>query len=227
MITRHTYGEIYLSDLDPETRGKVNDLVEKASTAAKVDEHGSWEFGAEFDRKGRGEALNWDLYGYGNDAHDNGFLIVIQIRKTRVTKWGNNTRKNYYLIGTNEDGTVFAHCVSSNVIHAAIRAEKDVIAAVQNWTFEGDYAQMLRQGDLALVPVKKPCGVKTEREAMTLEGSHILHAVEIRQNGNLYAKDPELIHAPDTHPRIIGKGWYRVQVANRAAFWKFAAPTVD
>ena len=42
---RGRYGEIPLHVLDAETRSQVAALVEAAAGAAKVDEHGSWDFG--------------------------------------------------------------------------------------------------------------------------------------------------------------------------------------
>lgn len=228
-IKRGAYSEIKMESLDEGTRSAVRTLVENASNAAKIDEHGAWAFKAEFDRKGRGSAINWDLYAVGNDVHSGELLIVIQVRQfeRRHKNWYGNVRKNYYLLGTNEDGTTFAHPVSSNVIHAAIRRDADVVLAVQNWIFDGDYANMIRHGDLALVPVKSAPAPLTDRTEMVLENSHQLTAQAIRLNGHLYAKNPTLVHLPGTHPTVSGQGWFRVQVGNRAAFWKFAVPTVD
>lgn len=228
-IKRGAYNEIKMESLDDETRNAVRALVNNAQSAAKIDEHGSWDFKAEFDRKGRGQSINWDLYAVGQDVHSGALLIVIQIRQfeRRYKNGFGNTRKNYYLLGTNEDGTTFAHPVSSNVIHAAIRRDVDVVLAVQNWIFDGDYEHMIRHGDLALVPVKSAPAPLADRTEMVLEGSHQLTAQSIRLNGHIYAKNPTLVHIPGTHPTVSGEGWFRVQVGNRAAFWKFAVPTVD
>lgn len=230
--TRDRFNAIVMSSLDEETRQAVRDLVSRVSDANKVDEHGSWEFRAEFDSKGRGQAINWDLYGVGRDIHSGNMLAVIQVRQfERRHKNGfANIRKNYFLLGTNEDGTVFAHSVSANVIHAAIRAERDVILAVQDWIFGGNYAGMVRHGDLALLPMKsRPAGTKGQlRKVAVLESSHRLEAVQIANvDGRIYAKNPTLAHIPGTHPTVSGNGWYRVMVGRRADFWKFAAPTID
>lgn len=229
-MNRGTYGQIIMSSLESDIRQAVNETMEYAQNATKVDEHGSWDFDAKFDRKGRGHALNWDLYAYGFDVHSERFLIVIQIRQfVRARKNGfGQVRKNYFLVGTNEDGTCFAHPVESRVIHAAIKADKDVVLACQNWIFDGDYAKMIRHGDLALIPCsRRPAAPVAPRKKMVLEGSHQLSATAIRQNGHLYAKNPSLIHTPGTHPDVRGEGWYKIVVGNRADFWKFAAPTID
>jgi hypothetical protein len=227
-IKRDSYNAIVMFSLDADLRNQVNELMVDAQSSEKVDEHGSWDFGIRTNKRGRGEALNWDLYGVGHDTHTGKLLIVIQVRQCKITKYGNNVRKNYFLVGTNEDTTTFAHPVESRVIHSAIKAGRDVVLSVQNWIFDGDYARMVRHGDLALIPCsKRPSAPTAPRKKMVLEGSHELSATAIRQNGHLYAKNPTLTHAPGTHPTVKGEGWYKVVVGNRAEFWKFAAPTID
>ena len=228
---RGSYGELPMHSLDAETRAQVAALVADAASASKVDEHGSWEFGiTRLNRRGtRWAALNWDLYGYGLDAHSGAPLAVIQVRQSVSGRRWTQVRKNYYLLGTNEDGTAFAHPVSANVIHAAIRAGQDVVKSVQDWIFGGDYAQLLRQGDLALIPLRRACGERTPLQTLLLEDSHALEASEIRFGGGgvVYAKDPTLIHLPGGHPTVGAAGWYKVVSGRRAPFWRFAPPTVD
>lgn len=205
-------------------------LLRDAAAADKIDEHGSWDFGCEFDRKGRGEALNCDIYGISRDCHDNGLLLVVQIRQYRKQhkNWYPSIRKNYFLVGRNEDGAAFAHPVSANVVHAAIRADRDVCLACQNWIFGGDYAAMRRQGDIALVRLpRRPAAERIADREITLLDSHRLQAVELRQNGHLYACNPNMTHLPGTHAQIAVEGWYRVVIGVRADFWRFAAPTAD
>jgi hypothetical protein len=228
---RGAYGEIPLYALDAEIRSQVTALVEAAASAAKVDEHGSWEFGVtRLNRRGtRWAALNWDLYAHGHDAHSGRLLVVVQIRQAVSGRRWTKVRKNYYLIGTNEDGTTFAHPVSSNVVHAAIRAGRDVVKATQDWIFGCDYGQVRRQGDLALIPLRRACGERTPLRSLLLEDSHALEASEIRfgEAGAVYAKDPRLVHTPGAHPRVEATGWHKIVSGRRAAFWRFAAPTVD
>ena len=228
-VKRGIYGQIIADSLPAEVRQRIFEMVNRAASADKVDEHGSWDFGIKGDGT-RFAALNWDTYGAGYDAHTGELLAVIQVRKTeKTTRRGfANTRKNYFLIGTNEDGTTFAHSVSAHTVHSAIRMGVNVIKAVQDWIFGGDYTAMIRQGDLALVPLKRrPAKGRGKRTAI-LEHSHKLSAGNILEADNkVYALDPKLTHIPETHPPVEGKGWYRVVVGKRADFWKFAAPTVD
>jgi hypothetical protein len=228
---RGSYGEIPIYTLDTETRKRISALVEAAATAAKVDEHGTWEFGiTSLNRRGtRWAALNWDLYAHGRDVHTGALLVVVQVRQAVKGRRWTQVRKSYFLVGQNEDGTTFAHPVRAHVVHHAIRAGKDVIRAVQDWIFGADYAQLLRQGDLALIPLRRAAGERTPLQMMLLEDSHELHASEIRfgAGGVVYAKDPRLVHLPGAHPRVEATGWHKIVSGRRAAFWKFAAPTVD
>ncbi len=232
IYTRGKYGQISALQLPSPLRAQVEKLVSEASNANHVDEHGSWDFGIASDSKrGECESLNWDLYGIGHDCHSGSLLIVIQVRRFYRKKAGYwpTIQKNYFLVGRNEDGTTFAHSVSSAVIHAAIRLGRDVINSVQNWIFQGDYAAMLRQGDLALIPCsRRPSAPKIAKRTIILESSHRMTANVLRQNGQLFAKKPRLVHIPGTHPEIAGDDrWYQVVVGKRADFWKFATPTVD
>lgn len=229
-MNRGTYGQIKMETLDVELAQAVRAMVANAANAQKVDEHGNWEFGIEMDGKGRGSALNWDLYAVGNDYHNGGLLIVIQVRQfVRQRKnWYPEIRKSYFLIGTNEDGTTFAHPVQSQVIHHAIKKDRDVIMAVQTWIFGVDYTQVVRQGDVALIPMKRtPPANRVDYTAATLQDSHWVTADEMRANGNLYALNPHITHLPGTHPAYELAGWWKVVPGKRADFYEFAAPTID
>ena len=229
-MKRDTYGAIDTAILSAEEWADVQALVKNVADADKLDEHGGWDFGIQALTRTRSRALNWALYGIGRDVHSGELLAIIQVREwTEGRKW-NTVRKSYFLVGTNEDGSTFAHPVSANVIHRAIRDERDVVQAVQDWIFGGDYSAMLRQGDVALIPMsKRPAGTKGQlRRTATLEDSHLLRARQIAEvDGRLYARNPELTHAPGTHPDVRAEGWYRIIVGKRARFWDFAVPTID
>lgn len=229
-VARGEYGEILMSTLSAVTKKQVTNLFDLASKAEKVDEHGVWEFGAEFDKKGRGHSTNWDLYAIGRDRFSKRLLIVVQIRRwEKQYKNGYpNIRKSYFLLGRNEDETVFAHPVESRVIHSAIKREADIIHAVQSWIFGKDYSFVIRQGDIAMVPVSRPANeAKDKGTTLLIQDSHSLVADEIKTATHLYAKNPALHHVPETHPDVSGTGWYKIVVGQRASFWDFAAPTID
>ena len=228
-IERERYNEIRLASLPKGIRKQVTNLVDKVTDAAKLDEHGGWDFGSSFDRKGRGYALNWDLYDYGNDFHSKRFLCVIQVRQAfrRAASHYLNVRKSYFLLGRNEDDSVFAHPVESRVIHSAINKGINVIRAVQTWIFNCDYKKVIRHGDLALVPLKRASGTQKDESTIILEKSHRLTAERILSNGNLYALNPELEHIAGVHPKVQAEGWYKVVVGKRSNYWRFASPTID
>ncbi|HRK21732.1 MAG TPA: hypothetical protein PLX06_07990, partial [Fimbriimonadaceae bacterium] len=144
-ILRGGYEEILQSSVPPETMREIASLVKEAGRAEKIDEHGSWAFGAEFGKRGEISSLNWSLYGFGQDVHGGGLLAVIQIRQFYRRKEGcfAQIRKNYFLLGRNEDGKAFAHSVSAHLVRAAAKNDKDVVLAVQDWIFGGDYKAML------------------------------------------------------------------------------------
>jgi hypothetical protein len=224
---RGNWNEIILSSLPLPTQEAVKALVEQAAETASTDEHGSWDFGCAFDKRGRGEALNWDLYGIGRDYHSGQHLIVIQVRQATVGKRWTNVRKNYFLIGYNEDDTAFAHAVSANVVRSAINRGTDVIRACQDWMFGCDYATVLRQGDLALIPIRSPRAEAVGQRDITLENTHYLITEGMRFNGDLYVFNPVCLHLNGTHPVIEAQGWYKVAIGQRAATWAFASPTAD
>ena len=228
-IHRGQYGEILSEDIPAAAKKKLANLLKGVLNAAKVDEHGGWEFGAEFDKKGRGYAINYDWYAYGRYIHDRRFLAIVQVRKwEKRTKNGfASIQKSYFLVGRNEDKSFFAHAVSSNVIHAAIRRGKDVIQAVQSWMFGAEYNKVLQQGDLCLIPVSRPAGECINESVATIQDSHFLKADQLRLNGDYYALNPTLTHIPNTHPMRAAKGWHKVVVSKRGRVWSFAKPTID
>lgn len=211
--------------------------------AGDVDEHRApaWETGAEFDKHGRGEAVNISVYGVAIVAGQ--ALGIVQVRqwsKSRKRQEWARLRKNYFLVGRNE-GTrrAFAHPIPSRVVHAAINRDSDAaspVTAARAWIFEvpaAKLATILRHGDVAAIPVKKlPAG---ERQVIAgspagtrLIDSHVLQAEELIEiNDRLYARDPLIQHLRGQHADVRAEGWHRIQIGLRADFWKFARPTAD
>lgn len=206
----------------------------KAIELQGFDEHGGWIEMSDFDGKGVGIAINVDVYGIDNVNN----LFVVQVRRyDKASKNGyGNVRKNYFLIGYNENGNPFAHSIPSAIVHAAIRKDPSIespVNAAQAWIWDikpEQLPEVLRNGDVALIPAKpaeiKKATVREEKRARVID-SHWLFGKEIRVNGHLFALNPTLRHYKGQHPTQKGKGWYRVAVAKRAKFWDFARPTVD
>lgn len=178
----------------------------------------------EFDKKGRGSALNHDLYGYDPKQG----VAVIQARQCIGTKYGKSSHKTYFLCGHNEiTGSAFVHPVGSHAIRAAINAggnAVEVVKAAQRWMWEITQAQLsksVRQGDLLIVPEKAPSG-EYRGEVMVLAGSHEVQADEIRENGRVYALNPRLIHTKGQHHPVAVQGWASIRIAREASAWDFA-----
>jgi hypothetical protein len=226
---RGEYKQILRHCLSQRQNKIVENLVKKAAKADHLDEHG-WKFTAEFDNAGRGHALNWDLYGIAKDVHSGRWLVVIQVRQyvKRTRNGYSSTRKSYYLIGHNEDNTVFAHCVSDRKVRAAINAGRCPVYAAQSWIFDHPYTDVVRQGDIGFVPVKRFQGEPMETGSIVLENSHAVVANEFRQKaGVIYVKKFTCEHLPGTHPQVAGEGVYKIFVGRRARHYSFATPTID
>lgn len=223
-MKRGNYGQMI--EIKPAVKRQVINLLK--SVAENADEHGGWEFGAEFDSKGRGSALNWDLYAFGRDMHTHKSLAVVQVRQyvKRHKGWYPSVRRNYFLIGRNEDGTAFAHPVQSRVVHTAAATGKNIIRAVQRWMFKCGYEDVVRQGDVAFVPMQRIKGeLRIEKEVLLAE-SHKVVADEIRENGEaIYVLNPSSTH--QTHDSVKLQGWWKIVVGRRARYWKFARPSKD
>lgn len=186
----------------------------------------------DFDRKGRGSSLNHDLYGYDPVQG----VAVIQARQAFRERRNHfmATHKTYFLCGHNEiTNEPFRHPISSSAIRGAIRSGADaagVVAAAQKWMWEVTDKQLrvsVRQGDLLLVPERGEPQGNYMGQLMTLAGSHEVHASEIRKNGRIYARNPQLIHVKGQHAPIAIEGWASVRVARDAPAWNFATRIGD
>jgi hypothetical protein len=143
------------------------------------------------------------------------------------------------LIGYNENGNPFAHPISAAIVHAAIRRDQSPespVRSAQAWIWgidENKLPDVLRNGDVALIPAKAP---KTNVDIFSageyrvdddVASDHHVITDEIRANGAIYALNPMLYHRKGQHPAARGEGWFKVVVGRRADFWDFARPTVD
>jgi len=193
---------------------------------------GAWESGIESDKKGRGSAINCDLFGYDEFAG----LIVVQVREAvfhprRYTR----VRKDYYLVGRNENGSTFAHPVDSPArSKKALESPEKTVEWVlcQVWGCTPDALPLIkRQGDVALIPARLPAGSVETDNCVVLRNTHkITGKIMKSPDGGLYCERATVVHKKRQHATIrkTPKGaWYRIKQGVRADVWGFTRPVGD
>lgn len=107
---RNVYGAICKSD-PAHLAGRK--LIALAIKTKKLDVES-----ADFDRRGRGSALNYDIY----DISKSGGTAVIQRRVTTVSKYGQSPHKDYYLIQKKGRGIIVTDL--DDIKHLVVRKAK-------------------------------------------------------------------------------------------------------
>ena len=203
----------------------VSQLVREVQAA------GVFTTGIASDKRQRGSAVNWELYGYDEVQG----LAVIQVRECVFhPNHFNEVRKDYYLIGRTEDGAPFAHPIDSPLRSRRAMTTPEACARfvlARLWGCdEEDLPHITRQGDVALVPARLPQGAHlTELAEVTVAGSHRVKADRIWTHASgYYVARASMTHLPGQHSRAVCKGGVRrLVVAPRVKSWGFSAPTAD
>jgi hypothetical protein len=194
----------------------------------------AWETGIEADRKGRGSSINVDVYSYDETRQ----LAVVQVRLCTFRPGRfNHVRKDYYLIGKNENGNAFAHPVESVARSKKAMATVDggvTLALTRIWNCDAeDLDEIRRNGDIAFIPVfcLPDSAVRVEENGLTLRDSHVVEADELYKDvdGTYYVRGRARIkHLKRQHKQTNApRGFWRVQPGLRASNWGFTAPTAD
>lgn len=192
----------------------------------------------DFDRKGRGDSLNHDLYAY---CPSQGVAIVQARHAFRRFKNGYlNVHKTYFLVGYNElTGAPFRHPVSATAVRAAVRKhgsdQCSVIKAVQAWMFRVTLKQLeasTRQGDVLATPVRvRPDGLIPVQGIEARVDSHIVWGLSVATDPTdstvLWVQNPVLTHERDQHEPVMLEGSYRVTLARESRAWNFATRLGD
>ena len=204
----------------------VTDLCHEAEA------HNCWTTGIASDKKQRGTAINCDVYGYCATRQ----LAVVQVRQAIFNpKRFTRVRKDYYLIGHNEDGSFFAHAIESPARSSKAMTTPEgcvdyVLAKIWDCRVQ-DLDDILRQGDIAFVPVSKlPETAQPVEAPVVIRDTHVLNGDIWRdRTGTHYTRRGAVLkHAKNQHKAIRAKGgYYRVQEGYRAEVWGFSAPTAD
>ena len=207
----------------------VSDLKRDAVKA------GAWSVGIEGDR-GSYVAVNCDVYGWAEIGGD--CLALVQVRQTigRKNRYP-RVLKNWLLIGRNENGAAFSHGVPSPRRSAEAMASPEAavrwILARHVWRCAADDLEhIVRQGDVALIPVRRMPGEVRPIEGgmITLRGSHAVRGDLYRtREGCLYARGVvTLDHKPGEHRHVrTKKGLWEVRVGRHEGLWGFATDTID
>jgi len=200
--------------------------------ALDAERAGTFETGIESDKKQRGTSINTDLFGYDQDK----VLIVLQVRECHFRPGRfNQVRKDYYLIGRNENGNVFAHpCESPARSKWALSSPENTVEFIlcKIWECKPDELALIkRQGDIALIPSPLPAGsIETENEIVLRQTHKIIGKIMRAPNGCLFCEQAKVIHTKGQHTPIkkTRKGnWYRIQSGIRSETWGFSRPTAD
>lgn len=196
---------------------------------------GAYSAGIESDSRGRGTAINVDLYGYDKNLN----LIVVQVRQAvfrpdRYTR----VRKNYLLVGRNEEtDRVFTHPIDSPArSKTALASPEATVAYVLSKIWDcrpEDIAEIHRQGDIAFIPVRsipktarKVEGPIILRETHRITGDEIYH--QPHTDTYYVAKRGHAAHTKRQHaPVTVRNGFFRVQAGNRARLWDFTERVGD
>lgn len=150
--TRDAYGALLPAHVPPAIRALVERVADEAG----------WDLGAGSSgtygrRSYTFEARNTSVYGYALYPQ---MLAVVQIRRYFQNKYGASVRKSYALIGLDEGDQLFSHVLPSSPRHWSgidTMTPEEVVTAAESKIFGVPVArldQIVRQGDIAIVPVR-------------------------------------------------------------------------
>jgi hypothetical protein len=187
----------------------------------------------DFDRKGRGDSLNHDLYSY---CPTEGVAIVQTRHAFRRRANGYlNVHKSYFLVGFNElTGSPFRHPVSAHAVRAAVRKhgadQCGIIRACQAWMFqvsEVALAKSTRQGDVLATPVgampswlERVPGIEASIDTHRVVGLTI--ARDPTSPTVLWVQNPCITHDREQHAPVFLEGLYLISLAREAKAWDFS-----
>jgi hypothetical protein len=199
---------------------------------ADMERNGVCHTGIASDRRMRGTAINTAACGWNLETG----LAVVQVRQCEFhPRKFNKVRKDYYLVGHNENGSFFAHPIDSPLrsgfaVASPTQCVEYVLAKIWGVNI-ADLGEVVRQGDIALIPVVAlPEGAKQlEETSLTLRDSHVLTGEIWTHGDTVYTRrGAKLNHTKHEHRPIKAKyGFYRVAIGYRATPWGFSAPTAD
>ncbi len=178
----------------------------------------------ERNKKGGYNAINIDIYGYDIDRN----LIAIQIRQTWKIKetYFTNQRKYYALAGV-DDGQIFCHAIPTSfrsIPDLDAKSPEEVVRWAEGKIFRvppARVATIIRQGDVALIPVRSIPRVATvvQPDADGLSRLIVRESHNVRVDGILYSDQAgrrwadglvQIDHEPGQHRSIDADGRFEI-----------------
>jgi hypothetical protein len=225
-------------------RGQYNELTsypEEVTDIIKDLEGRAFTSGIEFNRKQGFEAINYAVYGVARVEGQ--LLALLQLRRAERQKPGyfTSVRKDYYLIGRNENGNAFAHPIENTAVRgtALSTVEGPVLKALAGiWGVRVEEVNLIRRnGDVAFVPATARSIPKDVVEisgvALTRDFSHLLMPgrggkLFYSSSGFFVKGAARIAHRKGQHPTaVVTSGIWRVVEGARATHWGFTHPTTD
>jgi hypothetical protein len=235
--TRNVYGAIITHHLEQTSTVKaVLKTMKELDNAQRTDEHGAWTTGIVSTSNRSGVSVNVALYGFTRWRRR--CYAVVQVRQCEFhpTRYS-RIRKDYYLIGRNENRRPFAHPIPYGPVRSAVNRDPEnleapVLAAMAwIWGIKVEkLSTVARNGDTALIP-ELPRSRDTfdlGRADVQVIDSHMIRADSYRVNGEkIWALNASLTHDKGQHPEVSVSGWARVAIGKRVSNWSFSSPTAD
>lgn len=239
-----TYSSMQVITGDSVTRGEFGAISSAQipdsikNLLAQVSQQAGWKTGITSAGMAKGgyEARNIEVYGYDTDRD----LAVIQIRRSwkKKTSWFPSVSKAYALIGS-DDGQIFSHPLAASPCrnhHLSTLSPADVVQWAESKIFGvslSELATMVRQGDIALIPVKKLPPDLTDITSKYQKGGGGVATGLLRSShrfdvdGRLLVPHDqrvafvdgsiEIVHTKSQHKAISGTGKFRLVVGHRAS----------
>jgi len=198
------------------------------SIIKEVHKAGTYTKGLFSQRRGEGWSINDSLIAYDESQG----LAIIQVRLCMFRRRRHNhVRKNYYLIGRNENENVFAHPIRSPLRFRVSMESLIARALADTWGCSvKDLPRIIRQGDVGLLPKPLPKhAVRLAETELILRESHKLTGTLYLCDGKHYVANPTLVHLKGQHSTqtVRSDGHYLILMQQRAQQWDFSTPLSD
>lgn len=212
--------------------GAIIELPEFVKTLLiDAEKAGCWSTGIVSDKKNRGTSINTSVYGF--DATEG--VAVVQVRECQFRPGRySKVRKDWYMLGRVESNAIFTHAIDSPIRSKLAREDAQFCCDFARATIWGckidDLSDIIRQGDIALIPIRKiPEDAVKMSDDLILRDTHKVRGDVWVKDGVYYTRRGTTVtHSKGEHVKIKAtEGVYRIATGYRADVWGFSAPTID